>query len=125
MLDKRYYEGYEGEGEVKVWSGNNDEEKGILIWIGFFNTILEGCYSLEFQKNGIIECYFNQNGFYDDKWEMKNPHIVLEELKGFNEKLVDTRDEEIINKSKEVIEQLVSFINICIKNKRRIYIEYN
>lgn len=125
MLDKRYYEGYEGEGEVKVWSGNNDKEKGILIWIGFFNTILEGCYSLGFQKNGIIECYFNQNGFYDDKWEMKNPHIVLEELKGFNEKLVDTRDEEIINKSKEVIEQLVSFINICIKNKRRIYIEYN
>ena len=125
MLDKRYYEGYEGEGEVKVWSGNNDEEKGILIWIGFLNTILEGCYSLGFQKNGIIECYFNQNGFYDDKWEMKNPHIVLDELKGFNEKLVDTRDEEIIKKSKEVIEQLVSFINICIKNKRRIYIEYN
>lgn len=123
MLDKRYYEGYEG--EVKVWSGNNDKEKGILIWIGFLNTILEGCYSLEFQKNGIIECYFNQNGFYDDKWEMKNPHIVLDELKGFNEKLVDTRDEEIIKKSKEVIEQLVSFINICIKNKRRIYIEYN
>ena len=28
MLDTRYYEGYEGEGEVKVWSeenGNEDE----------------------------------------------------------------------------------------------------
>ena len=85
MLDTRYYEGYEGEGEVKVWSEENGNEDGIVIWIGFFNTILEGCFSSEFQKNGIIECYFNQDGFYDEKWEMKYPHIVLEELKRFNE----------------------------------------
>lgn len=42
MLDTRYYEGYEGEGEVKVWSEENGNEDGIVIWIGFFNTILEG-----------------------------------------------------------------------------------
>ena len=59
MLDKRYYEGYEGEGEVKVWSEGNGNQDGIVIWIGFFDTILEGCFSQEFQKNGIIECYFN------------------------------------------------------------------
>ena len=53
MLDTRYYEGYEGEGEVKVWSEENGNEDGIVIWIGFFNTILEGCFSSEFQKNGI------------------------------------------------------------------------
>ena len=45
MLDTRYYEGYEGEGEVKVWSEENGNEDGIVIWIGFFNTILEGCFS--------------------------------------------------------------------------------
>ena len=40
MLDTRYYEGYEGEGEVKVWSEENGNEDGIVIWIGFFNTCL-------------------------------------------------------------------------------------
>lgn len=35
MLDTRYYEGYEGEGEVKVWSEENGNEDGIVIWIGF------------------------------------------------------------------------------------------
>lgn len=118
MLDTRYYEGYEGEGEVKVWSEENGNEDGIVIWIGFFNTILEGCFSSEFQKNGIIECYFNNDGFYDEKWEMKYPHIVLEELKRFNEKLLDTRNEEIIKKSKEVVEQLVSFINMAVRNEK-------
>ena len=125
MLDTRYYEGYEGEGEVKVWSEENGNEDGIVIWIGFFNTILEGCFSSEFQKNGIIECYFNQDGFYDEKWEMKYPHIVLEELKRFNEKLLDTRNEEIIKKSKEVVEQLVSFINMAVRNEKNIYVEYD
>ena len=109
MLDTRYYEGYEGEGEVKVWSEENGNEDGIVIWIGFFNTILEGCFSSEFQKNGIIECYFNQDGFYDEKWEMKYPHIVLEELK----------------RSKEVVEQLVSFINMAVRNEKNIYVEYD
>ena len=100
MLDTRYYEGYEGEGEVKVWSEENGNEDGIVIWIGFFNTILEGCFSSEFQKNGIIECYFN-------------------------EKLLDTRNEEIIKKSKEVVEQLVSFINMAVRNEKNIYVEYD
>ena len=125
MLDKRYYEGYEGEGEVKVWSEENGNQDGIVIWIGFFDTILEGCFSLEFQINGIFVCYFNQDGFYDNSLEMKYPNIVLKELKSFNEKLLYKIDEEIIKESKEVIEQLIFFINIAIKNERIIYVEYN
>ena len=27
----------------------------MIIWIGYFNTILEGCFRSEFQKGGIIE----------------------------------------------------------------------
>lgn len=125
MLDKRYYEGYEGEGEIKIWSNETGNENGMIVWIGFFNTILEGCFSPDFSSDGIIECYFNQDGFYDNKWEMKYPHIVLEELKKFNEKLLDTEDEEIIKKSKEVIEQLIFFINTAVKNEKNIYVEYN
>ena len=125
MLDKKFYEGYEGDGEVKVWSEENGNENGIVIWIGFFDTILEGCFNSEFLQNGFIECYFNQDGFYDEKWEMKYPHIVLEELKAFDEKVLDTKNEEIIKKSKEVIEQLVLFINTAVENKKNIYVEYD
>lgn len=114
MLDKRYYEGYEGEGEVKVWSDDNGAENGMVIWRGFFETILEGCFRTEFLKNGMNECYYNQNGFYDNKWEMKFPSIVLQEIKRFDENMVHTKSEEIINKSKEVIVQLTLFINIAM-----------
>lgn len=125
MLDKKYCEGYEGEGEVKIWCVENGHEDGMVIWIGFMNTILEGCFYSEFQKNGIIECYFNLNGFYDEKWRMRYPSIVLEELSKFNENLLNTKDETIIVKSKEIIEQLVSFINFAVQSERDIYVEYN
>ncbi|MEE1303886.1 MAG: hypothetical protein U0K68_01880 [Agathobacter sp.] len=49
----------------------------------------------------------------------------MEELKRFDERVLNTRDEDIIIKSKEVIEQLVSFINIAVSRGREIYIEYN
>ena len=67
MLNNKYYDGYEGEERIKIWfEDDNSEEIGFIIWNGFFNTILEGCFYSDFQKNGIIECYYNQNGFYDE-----------------------------------------------------------
>ena len=124
MLDKRYCEGYEGEGEVKVWVDDNGVESGMVIWRGFFEAILEGCFRTEFQKNGISECYYNQDGFYDDKWEMQSPPIVLQEINHFDENLLKTGNEEIIKKSKEVITLLISLINIAVERKQKIYVEY-
>lgn len=40
-------------------------------------------------------------------------------------KLLDTKDKEIIRISKQIIEQIVFFINVAVKNKRNIYVEYN
>lgn len=56
---------------------------------------------------------------------MKYPYIVLEELKRFDEKVLDTINEEIIQKTKEIAEDLIGFINIAIKYKLKVYIEYD
>ncbi|SES15919.1 hypothetical protein [Lachnobacterium bovis] len=55
---------------------------------------------------------------------MKYPDIVLEELDKFNEKSLDIRNEEFIKECKEVIEQLVAFINLNIRKEKNIYVEY-
>lgn len=125
MLNNKYYDGYEGEERIKIWfEDDNSEEIGFIIWHGFFNTILEGCFYSDFQKNGIIECYYNQNGFYDEIWEMIHPEIVLEELRRFNDNSLDTQNKEIIVIVKEVIGQLISLINAAVSKKEKIYIEY-
>lgn len=125
MLNNKYYDGYEGEERIKIWfEDDNSEEIGFIIWNGFFNTILEGCFYSDFQKNGIIECYYNQNGFYDEIWEMIHPEIVLEELRRFNDNSLDTQNKEISVIVKEVIGQLISLINAAVSKKEKIYIEY-
>ena len=122
MLNNKYYDGYEGEERIKIWfEDDNSEEIGFIIWNGFFNTILEGCFYSDFQKNGIIECYYNQNGFYDEIWEMIHPEIVLEELRRFNDNSLDTQNKEIIVIVKEVIGQLISLINAAVSKKEKIY----
>jgi len=50
---------------------------------------------------------------------MKYPYIVLDELKRFDEKLLNTKDKEIIQKAKEVIGYLISFINIAVRSKQK------
>ena len=124
MLDKKYYEGYEGEEEVKIWCESGGNENGFLVWNGFFDTILEGCFKPEFQKGGMLECYYNHDDFYDGKWEMKYPRIVLDELKTFDENALNTENQEIIRIAKEIIGQLISLIDAAISKKEKVYIEY-
>lgn len=124
MLNRQYYEGYEGEGEIKVWSDCHGHIWEMVIWIGYFETILDGCFSSKFEKDGIIACYYNLDGFYDGKWKMRYPYIVLKELKNFNEKKLLTRDSEMIEISKEIIAELISLIKTTINNGGNIYIEY-
>ena len=71
MLNKIYYTGYEGQGSVKIWSDEDGKEMGFLIWIGFFETILQGCFKLSFQKEGLIECYSHAAVFH------RNIHQVI------------------------------------------------
>ncbi len=124
MINKKYYEGYEGEGAVKVWVEEDGKEKGMVIWIGFFDTILDGCFNPEYKKDGIIECYNNLSGFYVDKWKIKYPQVVLEELNEFNEDKVDTNDEEIIKICREINNQLINCISVAAKNGNSVYVEY-
>lgn len=72
----------------------------------------------------MIECYYNQDGFYDEKWEMNYPNIVLDELKTFDENVLNTKNQGIIKTTKEIIGQLISFIDTAVSKKEKIYVEY-
>lgn len=124
MINKKYYDEFEGEDAVKIWKYEHGIECGILVWRGFFEAVLEGCFRKDFQRNGIVECYYNQNGFFDDRWELEHPLVVLHELACFDENQLDHLDKAIVHGSKEVIRYLVSFINTAASRNQRIYIEY-
>ena len=124
MINTKYYEEFQGENAVKIWIDEGGEESGLLVWRGFFEAVLEGCFKKDFQKGGLVECYYFQNGFFDDTWCMKSPEVVLHELTGFDETQLKHLDKEIVLKSKEIIQYLLFFVRTATNLKQRINIEY-
>jgi len=116
MLDKRYFVGLEGEEQVKIWSVEGEEDCGMILWRGYFDTILEGCFHTDFSSHGLLKCYYNQNGFYDDRWEVEYPDIVLQELRKFDKDNIKTTSNELIKACNEIIMELIVLIEGSIKN---------
>ena len=46
MWDRKYYEGYEGEGEVKIWLEENGNETGIVVW---------DVFSIQYQRDVLAQ----------------------------------------------------------------------
>ena len=124
MLDERYYKGFWGENEVRLWVEKDGEEYGLSIWCGFFDTIMEGCFRPYPSPNGMVWCWQYCEGFYNNKWEVPDPTILLQELNLFDpQKLEETRH-NLIKESEEVRTLMISFISEATKNGQKIYMEY-
>ncbi len=85
MVDKRYYEGYEPEkGFVVYW----DEENQMEIWEGYLNLLFSACYHGLSSTQGLLECYRNWNGFYEEEgWKIPDLDVAIKELECFDEKM--------------------------------------
>ena len=124
MINTKYYEEFQGEDSVKIWIDEGGEESGFLVWRGYFEAVLEGCFKTAFQKGGLVECYYFQNGFFDDTWCMKYPEVVLHELACFDETQLKHLDKKIVLQSKEIVQHLLFFVNEAANLQQRINIEY-
>lgn len=117
MINSRFYEGFEGEAEL-TFVADNDK---LVIWNGYFETILDNLLDCNVEKEGIVKEYFNHEGWYDDlPWLVKDNSLTIDQLKRFD-----------INKSnqssmKDDIEEVVQTIISFLENNRlsKIYIEY-
>ena len=126
MIETKYIEGYEGEGEVLIYYFYNDQKEGMLIWEGYFEFLLLGCYCKDFQIGGLIENYYNHSGFYDNSpWKIENLNVVISELENFNIQKIDIDSHNINNIVLKLKNELISFLRIPILKKKEVFIEYN
>ena len=126
MIETKYIQGFEEEGEVFGYSANKADNRGLRIWEGYFENLLSGCYSEHFQPGGLMECYCNQNGFYEESpWKIKNLKVAINDLEGFKADNVETTIPEMKKTVLALKDELVSFIKEALENKREVLIEYN
>ncbi|ARW14803.1 hypothetical protein [Lactiplantibacillus plantarum] len=117
MTDSRFYEGFEGEAELTFVADNNK----LVIWNGYFETILDNLLDCNVEKEGIVKKYFNHEGWYDNSpWLIKDNSLTINQLKRFN---INKINQALIkDELEEVVQTIISFLETNRLSK--IYIEY-
>lgn len=119
MLNRKYYEGFEGEPELILVN----EENKLIIWNGFFEAILDALLETNLEKEGIIKEYFYHEGWYDDSpWVIKDVQLTIKQLKSFDLSKVHQSD-NIKNVLPELVQEIIHFL----ENTRNgnVVIEYD
>lgn len=117
MIDSRFYEGFEGEAELSFIADDNK----LVIWNGYFETILDNLLDCNVEKEGILKEYFDHEGWYDDSpWLINNISLTINQLKCFDIDKVSQSSMKI--GLEEVVKTIISFLEDNRLSK--VYIEY-
>ncbi|MBC1917952.1 hypothetical protein HCJ46_04255 [Listeria booriae] len=118
MINNVFYEGFEGESELSFVSS----EDKLIIWNGYFETILDTLIDSGVDKKGMLSEYFNHEGWYDDSpWLLRDTKLALEQLQCFDVgKVCETT---MTNKLSNVVNTIIMFLEKHISED--IYIEYD
>ena len=116
-----YFKGFEGESELKIFQKNENEEIEVtmLIWIGYFNSIIE-----EIKPNkdgsweGISLYYHTSTGWYDiSPWRCEALQLFTMQLESINKNKLNIECQEILT-------ILIDVFNESIYSSKHIYFEY-
>lgn len=117
MIDNRFYEGFEGESELSFVSANNK----LIIWNGYFETILDHLLDCNVEKKGMVKEYFHHEGWYDDSpWLINDKSLTIDQLRCFDISKINQ------NSIKNILEEVVQAIVLFLENNylSTIYINY-
>lgn len=117
MIDNRFYEGFEGEAELSFVTTDDK----LVIWNGYFETILDNLLDCDVEKVGIVKEFYNHEGWYDDSpWLIEDNFITINQLKCFNSNKINQTS------MKDDLEEVVKTIILFFENNssRKIYVEY-
>ena len=120
MVDKRYYEGYEPEkGFVVYW----DEENQMEIWEGYLNLLFDACYHGLSSTQGLLECYRNWNGFYEEEgWKIPDLDVAIKELECFDEKMGEPVSPDFAEDIRRLQKDLLVFLEKARQGKRSVFV---
>jgi hypothetical protein len=129
MINEKYYQGFEYEVEVVIYYLSFTGEKvGWKIWVGYFETLLSGCFFVGISDSGILGSWTSHEGFFDEKpWKVKNNSTVIFELKqfAFEKTEIESESNHMYQVTLKLYEDLLKFFEDAEKNQYEVFIEYD
>lgn len=111
-----YYEGFEGNPEIDIYTFSENEKVGIEMWDGYFDEIMRAVQPVNDEWHSLAYYYNLYEGWYDESpWKIPDNKEALEQFESINNSTLDTVSQEILTK---IIELLKNNLNSSI------FIEY-
>ena len=126
MIDNKYYKGFEDEKEVTIYYVDfRGRKEGFSSWDGYFDTLIDGCFSLNYSSNGLIK-YFNElNNITESPWKIPNLSVAINEIKGYRREKIASYSPHMIKCCEEVRQKLLSLLETAQAEGLDVYIEYD
>lgn len=124
MSGDKYYKGFEGEPQI-VFQTQPDGMK-LVVWNGYFETLLERMLDQGIPPQGILGTFVEQSGWYDKSpWEIKNINAAVQQFKMVRvEQLRDAHALELTADLQGLLGQLIAFLEETALKKQRVFIVY-
>ncbi|MFP7492964.1 hypothetical protein SFC66_04170 [Terribacillus saccharophilus] len=116
MINTAFYDGFEGEPELIL----ANENKKLIIWNGYFESILDALLTSDSEKAGILKEYYYHEGWYDDSpWIIPDLSLTIEQLNHFDINKVEQSD-NIKNVLPVLVKSIINFLEtsngiVCIE----------
>lgn len=94
-----YYEGYEGNPEIDIYTFSENEKVGIEMWDGFFDNIMRAIQPIEGEWQSLAYYYHLYEGWYDESpWKIPNNKNALIQFESIDSSRLDRVTQEILAK---------------------------
>lgn len=116
LVNKKYYDGFEGEPEIQLIYRKGNDNEIFVIWEGYFDQIMRLIPSDEQGWTGLAYCYNMYTGWYEESpWVIEDLQLALNQF----EKVDST---QLCDESIEILVLLCNILKESILNNYEISI---
>lgn len=116
IINSKYYEGYEGEGEIQfIRHLTNGDKYVIRIWDGYFDEIMRGIQPEENGWTGLGYYYHVEEPWWEKPWKISNIEIVLKQLQ-------EIKNEFVYVEVKQLLVELCDILTDAWRSNESIWI---
>lgn len=108
VINRRYYDGFEGEPEIQFICSKGSDSEVLVIWEGYFDQIMELVRPEESGWTGLAYYYHMDLEWNDGPWEIEDLHMALLQFKSIDNQKLRSRAKEILVLLCDILEEAIS-----------------
>jgi len=118
IVDRKFYEGFEGEPEIHFIYKAKEQVKRLTIWDGYFDEIMYQIEPVDGYWTSLAYYYHLDIGWCEGNgpWKVENPEEALDQFKTVDKTSLGS-------KTAEVLGEILHLFAEGIKNNAEIFIE--